>query len=692
MTSGQPPLPSWLEPVEKRRNEAAIGLLGAGAIAGIVGFILNVRSWDEYYVMVLALYWAFFAFVATGLWYGLHDQGKYSAGDSVRVVVLLLCALIGLDLFLTAAGYVYVWRGTIFGGWEEWQGQDAWRIYIVAMLALLGPVLILLGLLATRTEEHSQPTLRRIFYGANAVLAGQLVLLILLVVNVVGYFFLPRSSDWTKSKIYTLSPKSQDLLKGLNNPVKIYAILDSADEGSEILQLLSNAHRVNEKVQWERVLRGRQDALLRELMRRYSLLDPIGLLVVSGVEPNENSQLVKIDDIYQMVGSDPRTGMRDYSFKGEDALMSAISYLDEDKNKPIVYFLQGHGELDIGHSTGAARPAQRAGQLRSQLEKGNYEVKALRLADVQPGDGTDSQETVAKDVPNDATAVVIAGPRVSLEREALDALRRYVSPKEPGKKQGKLVVVLGLNIGPDNTMASTGLERFLGEYGVEVTNDRVLCRDVNHPNTIIGLADPQPMNRNALAVGLGDLQMRMTDVRVVRPRSAGAQPEGGNFQVELLLLAAYPGGVWADSNLSPALTVLDEYRRNKKLPRLSEALPIGVTVSEPTGGMRPGDPHAMLRGGDSKPRMVVIGNAAFASDLNDPLSGRQSSPEYYSLVSSSLAWLREKPSNIGIEGKTRDKYKLNETTDLTRMIFMPMLLMLMSIIGLGLGVWVVRRR
>jgi hypothetical protein len=692
MTTGQTQLPPWLEKVDRHRTETSIAMNALGGLCGIIGAVILIWLKDINPLAGISSLIAFSVFIGVGAWLTYHESTELKPGDAVRISLLLTCGLIGLDVFLTGIGYMFVWRDTIFGGWEEWQGKDGWRFYVVAGLVFAGPVLILTSLIVTRTEEHSQPMLRRLFYGFNAVLAGQLVLLILLVLNVVGYYFLPKSSDWTKSKIYTLSPKSQDLLKGLEEPVKIYAILDRADEGAEILQLLANASRVNDRVQWERVLRGRQDARLRELMRRYSLLDPIGLLVVSGTEPNENSQFVKIDDIYQRVGTNPRTGEPEYSFKGEDALMSAINYLDQDKNKPIVYFLQGHGELDIGHSFGAARPERRAGQLRSQLEKANYDVKALRLADVQAGETGELQETVAKDVPDDATAVVIAGPRAPLEREALDALRRHMNPKDPGKKQGKLIVLLGVNVGPDKTMASTGLERFLAEYGVDVTNDRVLSRDVNHPDTLIGLPDPQPTNRNALAVGLGEMQMLLTDVRMVRPRAAGMAPEGGDYLTEYLLFAADPRGVWAEPNLDNPRTVLEEYLRNKKFPRLTGMQPIGVTVSQPTGGMRAGDPHAMLRGGEAKPRIVVIGNVAFASDLNAPLTSQQVVPEYYSLVSSSLAWLRERPSNIGIEGKTRDKYKLNETTDVTRMIFMPMLLMLMSIIGLGLGVWVVRRR
>src|SRR5262249_27237645 len=161
---------------------------------------------------------------------------------------------------------------------------------------------------------------------------------------------------------------------------------------------------------------------------------------------------------------------------------------------------------------------QKATQLRAQLEKSNYEIKALRLTGIQGGDAGEPQETVAKDVPDDATAVVIAGPRVPLERETLDALARYMNPKEAGKKKRKLVVLLDVVVSPDKQMVRTGMENFVGEYSVEVGNDRVMSRAANSPNTLIAIADPQPTSRNALSLGLGDLQMRMTDVRTVRPR------------------------------------------------------------------------------------------------------------------------------------------------------------------------------
>jgi hypothetical protein len=327
------------------------------------------------------------------------------------------------------------------------------------------------------------------------------------------------------------------------------------------------------------------------------------------------------------------------------------------------------------------------------LEKSNYEVKALRLTDVPGNDAKEIQETVAKEVPDDATAVVIAGPHVALERSTLDALGRYMNPKEPDKKKGKLVVLLDVVVNPDKTMLRTGLETMLSEYGVEVGNDRVMSPVLNSPTRIIALADPQPTSRNSLAAALSEFQVGMTDVRTIRPRSTEMPADRGNFQTDTLLLAFEPRRVWAETNLSDPNELLDEYRRGvRQPPQPARALVIGVTVSEPTGGMKPGDPHAMLRGGDSKPRLVVVGNAGFASDQNEPRAPQGVNPESYSLVSGSLAWLREKPTNIGIEGKSRDKFKLPETSNVDRLIFVPMLLMLASIVGLGLGVWVVRRR
>jgi hypothetical protein len=57
-----------------------------------------------------------------------------------------------------------------------------------------------------------------------------------------------------------------------------------------------------------------------------------------------------------------------------------------------------------------------------------------------------------------------------------------------------------------------------------------------------------------------------------------------------------------------------------------------------------------------------------------------------------LSWLRERPNNIGVDAKKRETYALSPAADLSRMFWIPSILMVVGVIGLGAGVWVVRRR
>jgi hypothetical protein len=700
MATGENNQQSWLDQLGQRRTEVAVTLLVKGMVWIVVALILKYREVPNYEVPAFGLGFAALASFATGLWFLLDTNSNLSGREAARILVLLLGGLIGIDLFLVTIGYVYVWRETVFAGWDEWQGKEGGRILILALLATSGPLLTFLSLLATRTEDHSQPFYRRLFYGFNTVLTGQLVLLILLLLNVLGYAFLPRDSDWTNSKIYTLDKDSRKLLKELERPIKVIAIVDNQNQARDILQLFNNSRAVTDKIQWELVLRGRQEARVRELTSRYTLLDPVGVLVVAGTEPNEDSQFIRFNDLYQRI-EDP-SGMRrrgrqpdEWMFKGEDALMTAIDYLEQGKNKAVVYFLQGHGELDISHSVEAARPTQKATQLRSFLEKVNYVVKPLRLSSLGSDKSADSETVVAKQVPEDAAAVVVAGPREPFEREALDALRQYMNPKEPDKKKGKLVVMLDVLVDPDKRMRQTGMERFVADFNVDVGNDRVLrATGGGRPDWVVAIPDPQPRSRDSLAFGLGeDLELRLSEVRTVKPRQGDpARPGGGAFQPDVLLRTT--GSIfWAETNLDDPLKVIEDYNKIRKTPPLVPSVPIAATVSEASFESPPGMPHPEMFGGGSKPRMVVFGNARFASDSPFPqVRGEAANSEYYSLVASSLAWLREKPASIGIAGKKRDTYQMNPTTNVLGMVTLPALLVMVCVVGLGLGVWVVRRR
>ena len=62
------------------------------------------------------------------------------------------------------------------------------------------------------------------------------------------------------------------------------------------------------------------------------------------------------------------------------------------------------------------------------------------------------------------------------------------------------------------------------------------------------------------------------------------------------------------------------------------------------------------------------------------------------MLASSLAWLRERPSSIGLDPKERKEYQMDANVNLRRMAYLPLGLMFVCVVGLGLGIWVVRRR
>ena len=101
---------------------------------------------------------------------------------------------------------------------------------------------------------------------------------------------------------------------------------------------------------------------------------------------------------------------------------------------------------------------------------------------------------------------------------------------------------------------------------------------------------------------------------------------------------------------------------------------MAVTVSDR-------DPKEPGRG--DRPRMVVFGDASIASNV---------SSRGYDLLTSSFEWLAERPQNMGIEPKESSSFTLQPGTNVSRMVWLPLGLMALGFLGLGTGVWVVRRR
>jgi hypothetical protein len=613
-------------------------------------------------------------------------------GEGGAKMLLFLGSLAGLVLI--CAGIILTvqrWE-TVTGGLEEWHKDRNW------LWVLLGPVLVVGGLLAmfavlqvARSEERTNPGMRRLIYGYNAVLTALLVLAILVILNVSTYLpmapftWAQQTYDWTENKIYSLSPGSKELIQRLDRPVTVYVLLPSSDEFTlrEVRTLLDNARAINRNIDVKELSPDLNPQAVSQLEKKYDLPERQGLLVVYGPEGDDKSEFISVNDFAprRAGGGLGKPGEKEkIEFKGESALIGALSTLAEGKEKPVLYFTQGNGEPDL-NSFDNMRDDRGLGLLRDRLTRAKYEVKELKL-----GAGNDK-------VPDDATVVVIARPSREFSQPALDALRAYLKPTDPKAKKGKLIVLFDVVTDADGNMVRTGLEDLLQrEFGVQVDDNRVVCLGSRRDPLDV----PVGATEHPIVSRFEEGRLLLHDVRTVHPADRNPAGPPPAAQADPILLADPQFGIWKETNLNVDVaaevqSLLKPNRRADLLKKLSqEALPVAVAVSEqggPSGD--PSDPHAFMHR-QQQPRMVVFGDATWVGNR------RMGDGGYFDLFTSSLAWLRDKPDVASVtENKERKAYTIQPKDPgqfWGQVFWIPMALLTVGIVGLGTGVWVVRRR
>jgi hypothetical protein len=401
------------------------------------------------------------------------------------------------------------------------------------------------------------------------------------------------------------------------------------------------------------------------------------VLIVRGEEKPENATFLKDTDLFANEGFGPTATTK---FRGEDKIIAALSAPGAGGAKAVVYVTQGNGEPDLNDSSPRARLDQGLGVLRDRLNgRGNFDVRPLKFNPADPK------------VPDDAALVVAANPRAPVDVNVEQALRAYLIDRK-----GKAAILLDTPPpGYDKeTMPATGLERLLGEFNVEVTADRVV--HVLRTGGGIGYLDggmfeinPElARGRNELALAFAQETFVLRTARIVRPMAAG---RNAALRAETLLQTR-GGRPWAERDWKADLarkveTVLTNAAESQRIVS-QEPLPAAVIVSESgPPPMAPGAPPPA-----AKPRLAVFGDSTLVTNA---LVSEQNPDSYFSFFASTLDWLAERPTSIGIGSKDLPFYVMDagaaEKAN-TRLVWLPVLLALIGIVGLGAGVWVVRRR
>jgi len=303
----------------------------------------------------------------------------------------------------------------------------------------LGFVNIALGLvcvafyLATNFGElASKATGRGAFYSLTSVVATAVVLVGLGAANYLAFKH-PKSWDLTKDKIHTLSDDTQKTVKGLTQPLEVIAFFKA---GEPLVQ------------PWE------------ALLDRYHDLNP--KLTYRVVDPEKEPELVKQAGLTR---GGPRVVVQEGKLSvkvdkpTEEDLTNALVKVTHETQKTI-YFLEGHGEAAIDdHTPGGLE------QLADSMANEGMKAKKLPF-----GDGK---------IPDDAAAVVIAGPQKALLASEVAGLRTYLN-------QGGRVLAMVEPLTP------SGLEPLFKDWGISVDNgvivDQVGRSKFESPFAAVGAA------------------------------------------------------------------------------------------------------------------------------------------------------------------------------------------------------------
>lgn len=275
--------------------------------------------------------------------------------------------------------------------------------------------------------------------GSYTITISVIVLAILVAVNVL-FSKLPSTMtnyDISSSRLYSITSATKVVVNALDKDVTIYWVVQADKEDSVIENLLNKYESLSSHIN---VVKKNPDTY-PTFTSTYTSDDVANNSLI--VECNDKYRYIAYSDIY-LTDVDYSTYSYTYSFDGEGALTSAISYVTSDTN-PKIYYLQGHGESEL------------PSEFSKQISKMNIETESLSLLNID-------------EIPSDANCLMIYAPTSDISNEEATMLTAYLN------NGGKLFV----SAGPTKDGTLTNLYSVLENYGVESVEGIVIESDRNY--------------------------------------------------------------------------------------------------------------------------------------------------------------------------------------------------------------------
>jgi ABC-type uncharacterized transport system involved in gliding motility auxiliary subunit len=503
--------------------------------------------------------------------------------------------------------------------WQQWYNG----------LALAGLACTLIYILSQWREVARSFSGRQARLGSLAAASVVVVLGILVAIN---YLASRHNKRWdlTASKQFSISDQTRKVLQGLQNPVHI-RVFDRTDGFPRFRERLDEYKYVSKQVSVEYIDMERRPALANQ----FQVQTP-GTVVI---EYQGRTEKVTSD--------------------GEQEITNGLIKVVQGK-QPKVYFVQGHGEkaTDVTERSGYST-------IGAALTSDNFLTDKLVLAQ-------------QKDVPADASIVVVAGPKTDYFPAEVDSLKRYLA------KGGKIFFMLDP---PDRADAPTleNLVALIKGWGIDIGTNVVV--DVSGMGQLLGTDVSVPVAAKYGPHPITERFNLLTAYPLARSVTAVAGGVNGHTAQGLVDTSA---NSWAESNIKELTTT---GRVARELDKGDKAGPISLAaaVSAPTGDAAapppvPGQPPKPDDPGKPETRIAVFGDSDFVTN------GYLGIPGNRDLFLNTVNWLAQQENLISIRPREAGNSTVNLTADAAQRLFWLSIVIIPGLIlAAGVQTWWRRR-
>lgn len=466
-------------------------------------------------------------------------------------------------------------------------------------------------------------------YGTLAVVS---VLVVAAILTAINYLASRRNVRWdfTANQVYSLSEQTIKVIQSLDAPVRM-TVFDR-----------------------ELALDGYRDRL-----DVYAYHSPN--VTIDYVDPEKNPLRAKAAEITSLgtIVIEHKDRTERVTSSDEQAIANALIKAVTGAEKKV-YFTQGHGEKDTAASDRAGYSA-----IASALGSDNYGVDKVILAQT-------------REVPADATVLIIAGPQTDFLQPEIDAIRTYVA------KGGKVLAMIDPPEDPARGLPL--LDGFLREWGFNVGTNIVV--DASGIGQLLGTDASVPVAASYPPHAITNNFQLMTAyplARSVDPIEGGVD---GRTPQPLVQTSAQS---WAEADIAALGKGDGRVELNPEKGDKAGPISLGAAVSAPATDAPAPEPTPDQPAGTPEPpkpesRLVVIGDSDFPTNS---ILGVQGNRDFFM---NTVNWLAQQENLIAIRPREPEDRRLTLTADDQSRIFLLSVFILPGLVfAAGIYSWYRRR-